>query len=69
MVVAENLTARLAQTNLASKNDVANFVKKTEFEDKLQNLNERVTSNKTKHLLIENELKKLQTFHSRSKLR
>ena len=53
MVVAENLTARLAQTNLTSKNDVANFVKKTDFEDKLKNLNERVTSNKTKHLLIE----------------
>ena len=27
-------------------------------------MNKRVTSNKTKHLLVENELKKLQTFDS-----
>ena len=28
----------------------------------LKDLNEKVTSNKTKNLLVENELKKLQTF-------
>ena len=31
---------------------------------KLKNLNKKVTSNKTKHSLVENELKKLQTFDS-----
>ena len=31
----ENFTARLKQANLASKSDVANFVKNTDFDDKL----------------------------------
>ena len=31
-----------------------------DFDDKLKNLNKKVTSNKSKHLLVENELKKLQ---------
>ena len=30
-------TARLKQANLASKNDIANFVKKTDFDNKLKN--------------------------------
>ena len=30
-LTAENLTARLAETNLVSKNDIANFVKKTDL--------------------------------------
>ena len=62
----EDFAARLAQANLASKNDIANFVKKTDFNDKLKtkNLNKKVTSNKTKHILIENELERLQTYDS-----
>ena len=40
-------TARLAQAD---------------FDKKLQNLNRKVTSNKTMHPLVENELKKLQKF-------
>ena len=55
-LIAENFAARLAQANLAS--DIANFVKETDFNDKLKKLNRRVTSNKTKHLLVKNELKK-----------
>ena len=39
---SENFTARLRQANLASKNDIANFVKKTSFDEKLKT----VTSNK-----------------------
>ena len=35
-----------------------------DFDDKLKNVNKKVTSNKTKHLLVENEFKKLQTFDS-----
>ena len=42
-------TARLVQTNLISK---------TDFDAKLKSLSKRITSNKTKHLLVENELKK-----------
>ena len=32
-LTAENVNARLAQANLASKNDIANFIKKTDFDD------------------------------------
>ena len=63
-LTAENFAARLDQANLASRSDIANLVKKTDFDDKLKNLNEKVTSNKTKLLLVENEFKKLQTFDS-----
>ena len=51
--------ARLAKVNLASKTDIANFVKQADFDDKLKNLNKNVTSNKTKHIFVENELKEL----------
>ena len=54
----------LVQANLASKNDIANFVKKADFYEKLKNLNKKITSNKTKHVIAENELNKLQTFDS-----
>ena len=42
--------ARLGQTNLITK---------TDFDTRLQSLNKRINSNKTKHVLIENGLKKL----------
>ena len=35
---------------------------KTDFDAKLSSLNKRVTVNKTKHLLVVNELKKLKAF-------
>ena len=41
-LTSENLTARLKQANLASKSDVANFVKNAVFDIKVKN----VTSNK-----------------------
>ena len=40
-LTAENITARLAQANLASKNDIDNFVKMTDFDDKLKDLKEK----------------------------
>ena len=58
------VNTRLTQANLSTKHDVATFVNKTDSDDKLRNLNKKFTSNKTKHLLVENEFKKLQTFHS-----
>ena len=45
--------AGLSQTNLVAK---------TDFDAELSSLNKRVTTNKTKHLLVENELKKLKAF-------
>ena len=50
-LTSKNYTVRLKQSNLASKNDVANFVKTTDFDNKLKG----VTSNKNEL----NELKGL----------
>ena len=61
---AENFAARLAQVNLATKSDIANFVKKTDFDGKLKHLNKKVISNRTKYLPIKNKLKNLQTLDS-----
>ena len=42
----------------------ANLITKTDFDAKLSSLNRKITSNKSKHLLVENELNKLKTFDS-----
>ena len=47
--------ARIAQANLITKRD---------FDAKLSSLNKKISQNKTKHLLVENELGKLKTFDS-----
>ena len=53
-MAADVFKARLAaQTNL---------IRKPHFDSKLKGISDRVTKNKTKHLLVENELKKLQKF-------
>ena len=54
-LTAKNIAARLAQANLVTK---------TDFEAKLSNFNIKITANKSKDLLVENELKKLKTFDS-----
>ena len=54
-MAASVFNARLAQANL---------IPKTDFDAKLSSLKRKVTANKTKHLLVENELKKLETFDS-----
>ena len=51
--LTENFKARLAQADLVTK---------TDFDTKLQDISKRITSNKTKYLLVENERKKLKTF-------
>ena len=53
ILAARVFNARLAQSNLVTK---------TAFDIKLQCISKRITSNKTKHFLVENELKKLKTF-------
>ena len=40
------------------------MITKTDFDAKLSSLNRKITANKSKHLLVENELKKLKTFDS-----
>ena len=54
-LAADFFNARLAQANLITK---------TDFDAKLSNLTRKITQNKTKHLLVENELNKLKTFNS-----
>ena len=46
MIMINILLLKLTSENLASKSDVANFAKETDFDNKLKNLNENVTSNK-----------------------
>ena len=55
ILAADVFNVRLAQANLLTK---------TDFDAKLSSLNREITSNKTNHLLVENELKKLKTFDS-----
>ena len=59
-LIAENFTSRLKQANLATKGNVARFIKKENFNDELKKLNKKVTSNKSKYLLVENKFKNLQ---------
>ena len=40
----------------------ANLIAKTDFDAKLSSLNRKITKNKSKYLLVQNELKKLKTF-------
>ena len=54
-MTATDFNERLAQANLITK---------TDFDAKLSSLNRKITSNKSKSLLVENELKKLKTFDS-----
>ena len=44
-LAAKDFSAILAQANLVSKNDIANFLKKADFENKLKNLNKNGTLN------------------------
>ena len=52
-LIANVSNARLAQANLITK---------TDFDANLSSLNRKITLNKTKHLLVENELNKVKTF-------
>ena len=54
-LAADVFNARLAQANLITGID---------FNAKLLSLNRKITANKTKNLLVGNELKKLKTFDS-----
>ena len=49
-MAANVFNARLAEANLI-----------TDFDAKLSSLNNKITTNKSKNLLVENELKKLKT--------
>ena len=55
-LTSENFASRVAQGNLASKNDIDSFVKKKDFDDKLKKVNKKVISNKTKHIEAEKKI-------------
>ena len=54
-MAASVFNARLAQTNLVAK---------TDFDAQLSSVKRKITENKTKHLFVKNEFKKLKTFYS-----
>ena len=54
------LTAGVSNARIAQ----ANLITKTEFDSRLLSFNRKITANKSKHLLVENELNKLKTFDS-----
>ena len=54
----DKLAADVFKTRLAQ----ANLVTKTDFDNKLSSLNREIVSNKTKDLVIENELKKIKNI-------
>ena len=41
--------------------DITNLITKTDFDTKLKSVSDRVTNNKSKDILLDNELKKLKT--------
>ena len=57
--MAENITARLKQAKLIAKNDIADLVKKTYFDEKLINTTKKVISNKTRYVKVQNKLNDL----------
>ena len=57
-LISKHFDARLVKANLASKNDIADFVKKLivyHFDDKLK-IFKKVTSNKTRHIKVKAKL-------------
>ena len=52
-LAVDDVNARLVQPYLKAK---------TDFDAKLSTINRKITSNKTKHLLVENKLNQLKTF-------
>ena len=55
-LTSEDFRAKLAQENLASQTDIVDFVKKIDFNDKLQNLNKKVVYSKKRHIEINTKL-------------
>ena len=55
--MSENFAVSLKQGNLASKSNIADFIKN--FDDKLKHLNKKSSLNKTKHVLVQDQLNNL----------
>ena len=55
-MATDNFSARLAQAKLATKVDIADFVKKASFDETHINVNKKGTLNKTRHVEVKNEV-------------
>ena len=53
---------KLTEENFATRSAQASLVTKTDFDSKLSSLNQIIVSNKTKHFVVENELKKIKNL-------
>ena len=58
-LTADNFAARLTQSNLASKNYIADFVREEDFDQKLKKNHKKFFSNKTKYLQAKKDLNNL----------
>ena len=55
-LTTESFPARLKLPKLANKHGIAEFVKETDFQEKLMNINKKNFSNKTRQVEVEKEL-------------
>ena len=55
-LTAKKFAVRLKYANLATKAGIADFIEKIDFDDKLKNLNKKITANKTKQVEAEKEI-------------
>ena len=55
-LTSDHFDARLKQSKLATKHDIADFVRKAHFDKKLIDVNRKITLNKTRHGEVKNKL-------------
>ena len=61
MVKKTDFNTKVTEIEDKISNDT-NLVKKTDLDTKLKKISDKVTKNQSKHLLVENEIKKLKEF-------
>ena len=53
------LDAKITEKKVVNETNIVDFIKKTNFDDKLNNISKKVTLNKSQYLLVENEVNEL----------
>ena len=53
------LDAKITEKKVVNETNIVDFIKKTNFDDKPNNISKKVTLNKSQYLLVENELNEL----------
>ena len=53
------LDAKITEKKVVNETNIVDFIKKTNFDDKVNNISKKVTLNKSQYLLVENELNEL----------